>query len=226
MDLNTFGNFVPYSELLASIFGLIYYYKYKNTPVKYFLFLLCYITLTEFTAWFASSNRVESLLFLNENGRYYNFWFYNLLRIVTFITLFFIYLRSINTKRYQKWIKIFIGIYSGLTLINWIFIQSFTFEMSETPKVVGSVFLIITILFYFIELLRSEKIIVFHKTLLFWISVGLLLFYTGTIPFSLKVNGYALIPGIHELFLIIYVLAIIMYLTFTFGFIWSKKESH
>ena len=215
---------VLFFELLASIVGTIYFYKYKHTYLKYFLLLLWYITLTEFTALYASENLV--LGFFNENGRHYNHWFYNLLSIVTFPVLFYIYLKTVENKKYKLWIKIFILSFLTITLFNWLFIQDFRFEMSEIPDVIGSVFLIISILFYFIELLKSEKILLFHKTLLFWISVGLLLFYTGTIPFSLKVNGYALIPGIHNLFLIIYVLAILMYSIFTFGFIWSKKESH
>ncbi len=224
MNISTaiFSDFVLYSELLASIIGSIYFYKYKHTPVRYLLYLLWYITLTEFTSWYASENDVFG--FFDQNGIHYNYWFYNLLKIVTFSTLFFIYLKSINTKKYQEWIKIFFSIYIIITIVNWSILQSFIFEMSETPKIVGSIFLIITILFYFIELLKSDKIVTFHKTLLFWISVGLLLFYSGTIPFTLKTNGYATIPGIHELFLIVYILAIIMYLIFTFGFIWSKKE--
>jgi len=191
-----------------------------KSSVKFFV--LWYITLTEFTARYASDNDV--LGFFNEKGVHYNHWFYNLLNIISFSTFFYIYLKSINTKKYKLWIKIFFIIYIISVVINWLFIQNFAFEMSEIPKIIGSIFLIISILFYFIELLRSEEIVTFHKTLLFWVSVGLLLFYTGTIPFGLKVNGYALIPGIHKLFLIVYVLAITMYLTFTFGFIWSKKE--
>jgi vacuolar-type H+-ATPase subunit I/STV1 len=103
-------------------------------------------------------------------------------------------------------------------------LQDFIKEIPEIPHVLGSIFLIISILFYFIELLKSEKILVFHRLLLFWISVGLILFYAGTIPFMLKWNGYMLIPGVHDLFLIVYILAITMYLIFSFGFIWSKKE--
>ena len=226
MDIDTFRHLALFSELLSAIVGTIFFYKYKHTPLKYLLYLLWYITLTEFTVWFVSSNDVESLLFLNENGRHYSFWFYNILRIFTFTTLFFIYLKSIKTIKYKLVIKTFLITYLVLVIINWLFIQSFIFEISEIPKVVGSIFMIITVIFYFIELLKSDKIIVFHKTLLFWISVGLLLYYSGTIPFSLKYNGYMLIPGIHKLFLINIVLAITMYLTFTFGFIWSKKESH
>jgi len=223
MDISseTLRYFVPFSELLASIVGAIYFYKYKHTVLKYLLYLLWYITLTEFIAWFASIN--DMLGFFNEKGVHYNLWFYNLLRPVTFLTLFFIYLKSLKTKIYQLWIKIFAICYIFILIINWSFIQNFVFEMSESPKIAGSIFLIITVIFYFIELLKSDKIIVFHKTLQFWISVGLLLYYSGTIPFALKWNRF-LLPTVHNLFLINTILALAMYLTFTFGFIWSKKE--
>ena len=222
MDLDSFRNLVLVSELMAAIFGTIYFGKYKNTPLKYFLFLLWYIIITELTAGYASSTK--TLGFINSEGIHYNYWFYNLLRIVTFCTMFYIYHQSISTAKFKKWIKLFAISYISMVIVNWSFIQNFAFEMSELPRILGSIFLIVSIIFYLIELLRSEKIILYHRILLFWISVGFLLFYSGTIPFALKYNGYALIPGIHKLFLIIYILAILMYSIFTFGFIWSKKE--
>jgi len=222
MSIDTFRHIIVYSELLSAIVGTIYFYKYKHTHLRYFLFLLWYITLTEFTGWYASENEV--FVFFDENGIDYNHWLYNLLYLVFFIVVLMIYYRSINNRKHKSWIKIFIMSYIFISLINWIFIQSFIFEMSEIPYVAGSTFLIISIIFYLIQLLKSNEIIIFHRVPLFWISIGLLIFHTGTIPFSLKYNDYALIPDIHELFLIIYILALTMYLIFTFGFIWSNTE--
>lgn len=224
MTINLILEIVKYSELIAAIFGTIYFSKYKNTALKFFLFLLWYITLTEFLSWYSMKYGINELLFIDDKGVRYNWWMYNLLRFITFNCLFFIYYKYLKTKIYKKWIRIFMFIYIITSVINWSFLQSFIWNNSEIPRTIGSIFLIVTILFYFIELLKSEKVLVFHRLLLFWISVGLLLYYAGTIPFALKINGYALIPGIHKLFLIVYILAIIMYLTFTFGFIWSKKE--
>ncbi len=210
--------------LIAAIIGTIYFYKYKHTPLKYFLYLLWYITITEFFSLYTNENEV--LIYIDKSGQKYNLWMFNLLEIITFITLFYIYFRSIKNLNYKFWIKIFIISYIIISIINWSVLQNFILEWSELPYIIGSFFTIGAIVFYFIELLRSEKIVLFHKTLLFWISIGLLLFYAGTIPFSIEMNGYALIPGIriHKLFLIMYILAILMYLIFTFGFIWSKKE--
>jgi len=224
LTINLILEFVKYSELIAAIFGTIYFSKYKNTALKFFLYLLWYITLTEFLSWYSMKYGINELLFINEKGVRYNWWMYNLLRFITFNCLFFIYYKYLKTKIYKRWIRIFMFIYIITSVINWSFLQSFIWNNSEIPRTIGSIFLIVTILFYFIELLKSEKVLVFHRLLFFWISVGLLLYYAGTIPFALKITGYALIPGIHELFLIVYILAIIMYLTFTFGFIWSKKE--
>jgi hypothetical protein len=214
---------VIYSELLAAIAGSIYYFKYKHTVLKYFLFLLWYITITELISWYGSVNDVFGFY---KDGLLYRTWLYNLLRIVTFSSLFYIYFKYLKNDLFKKWIKLFAFVYIIITILNWILWQHFLFERSETPRIIGTIFLIITIIFYFIELLRSDKIVIFYRMLLFWISVGLLLYYSGTLPFVLKWNGYMLLPGIHKLFLIVYILAIIMYLTFTFGFIWSKKESH
>lgn len=223
MEISLIKSSVKYFELLSAIVGTIYFYKYKHTSLKYFLFLLWYIVITEFFSKYASKTGVL-IFYTDDNGNHYTTWFYNLLRFVTFNSLFYIYYRYLNSIKLKKWIKAFFIVYTVIYIANWLFIQNFIKQSSELPRVVGSLFLIITIIFFFIELLRSEKVVVFHRLLLFWVSVGLLLFYTGTIPFALKRNGYALIPGIHELFLIVYILAIMMYLIFTFGFIWSRKE--
>ena len=213
---------IKYSVLIAVITGTIYYYKYKHTYLKYFLLLLWYIAFTEFFGDYILNNDI--LIYTDENGKKYNLWIVNLLYTIFFPVIFYIYLKEIKNNKYRLWIKIFLIGYLIISVMNWYILQNFLTEWSELPFIIGSFSTMVTIIFYFIELLKSDKVAIFHRTLLFWISVGLLLFHAGSIPFTIKINGYALIPGTHQLFLIMYVLAIIMYSTFTFGFIWSKKE--
>ena len=71
-----------YVELLSAIVGTIYFYKYRNTSLKYFLFMLWYITLTEFIGSYASENNV--LVFFDKNGIDFNHWMYNTLYFVFF----------------------------------------------------------------------------------------------------------------------------------------------
>lgn len=212
---------VKYFELISAVVGTIYFYKYRHTSLKYFLFLLWYITLTEFLGSISINN--EILVVFDKNGVKYNYWMFNLLYFILFNTVYMTYLQFIAHPKQKTFIKFFMVFYIITSIINWTFIQNFLYEMSEIPFVIGSILLIIIIIFYFIQLLKSNKIIAFHKDLLFWISVGLLIFHSGTIPFSIKYNGYALLPKIHNLFLIIYILSICMYILFTFGFIFSNK---
>lgn len=222
LSVDLIRGFIKYSVLISAIAGSLYYNKYKKTPIRIFVYLLWYIVFTEFFGDYMIEN--EFLIYIDEDGIKYNLWIVNLLYLLFFPIVYYIYWQIIKGNFYRNLIKIFTFIYVAASIINWIFLQSFITEWSKLPYVLGSIFLIVTIIFYLLELLRSEKILIFHKILMFWISVGLLLFHTGTLPFSLEINGYALIPGIHKLFLIIYILAILMYLIFTFGFIWSKKE--
>ncbi|HHC81052.1 MAG TPA: hypothetical protein ENK46_14320 [Flavobacteriia bacterium] len=214
-----------YIELLAALVGTIFYYKYKHTYLKYFLFLLWYIFLSEFFVRYIIDNKIDFFLHYSKTGIIYTHWVYNILDTISFLVYYYIYYKSMSSnEKYKNWIKKFAIAYIVISILNWSFIQNFFEELQSYLFIIGAIFLIIAILFYFIELLKSEKILVFHKNLLFWISIGLLLYYAGNIPFAAELNGYALIPGIHKLFLIVNILAIIMYLLFTFGFIWSKKE--
>ncbi len=215
-----------YIELLAALVGTIFYYKYKHTYFKYFLFLLWYIFLSEFFVGYIRDNKIDFFLHYSKTGIIYTHWVYNILDTISFLVYYYIYYKSMSSnEKYKNWIKKFAIAYIVISILNWSFIQNFFEELQSYLFIIGAIFLIIAILFYFIELLKSEKILVFHKNLLFWISIGLLLYYAGNIPFAAELNGYALIPGgIHKLFLIVNILAIIMYLLFTFGFIWSKKE--
>ena len=213
-----------YFELLAAITGTIFFYKYKHTYLKYFLYLLWFITFSEFFATYISNHQVKTFLYFDKKDISYNHWIYNILDSVSFLVYYYIFYKATITKKFKFWIKNFAGTYIIFSIVNWIFIQNFLSEMQSYLFIIGAIFLIISILFYFIELLKSEKVLIFHKNILFWISTGLLLYYAGNIPFAAESNGYALIPGIHKLFLIVSILSIIMYLIFTFGFIWSKKE--
>lgn len=210
------------SELIAAITGTLFFYKYKKTPWRFLIIYLWLTVIVEFLGGYITEHKI--LVYIDENGLEYNKWLYNSYDFLSFLCFFYIYYQGIKNTTYKKVIKLFTISYGIISIINWFFIQSIIKESSELPKIIGSLFLIISIILYFIELLKSEKILIFHRMVSFWASVALLIFYAGNIPFSLKWNNYMLIIEMRNLFLIAYILAIILYLIFTFGFIWSKKE--
>lgn len=218
MAIKTIQNFSTITELIAVIFASIYFSKYKNTPAKQMLLALWLIALTEILGWLMAEKKI--LLYENK----YSYWLYNLMSPTWKSIYLFIYLKALKTPFFKKCIRYFIISYFIIIPINWFFIQNFFTELDNIPYIVSSFFIIISTIFYLLELLRSDKIIIFHRKLLFWVSIGLLIFHTGIIPFTLMTNYYSQLNFVHNLYLIIHVLGLIMYLIFTFGFIWSKKE--
>jgi len=221
--LEPYKNAVLYSEIIAAVFSTIFYFKYKNTTFKYVLFILWLIVIKETLGYF---HKELHLYYTDDNGIRYNLWMGNLLSLILYPAYYFIYYKTLHTKKYQSTIRFFTITYLVMYIINWIFFQNFFTESINYPRIFGSLFLTICIIFYFIELLQSEKIIRFHRSVGFWISVGLLIFYTSTIPFTVVQNTYMLASeaSARNIFIIKLVLATAMYLIFTFGFIWSKKE--
>nr|MBK9653417.1 hypothetical protein [Bacteroidota bacterium] len=90
---------------------------------------------------------------------------------------------------------------------------------------VGNLFILVYIIIYFIDLVRSENILKFNQLTTFWIALGMLIFYLGTFPFyglynELTKNLVIFIPAAWVATSLNY----IMYLMFTVGLIWGKPD--
>jgi hypothetical protein len=221
--LDPYRQAVLFSEIIAAILSVVFYFKYKNTAFKYILYILWLIVIKETLGYF---HKELHLYYTDENDIKYNLWMGNILSFILFPAYYFMYLKTFKTERYQLIIKLFLVIFLIIQLINWVFFQHLFTENAVYPRIIGSIFLTICVIFYFIELLQSDKIISFHRLVPFWISVGLLVFYTSTIPFTVVQNSYMLSNdnAVLKIFIIKLILATAMYLIFAFGFIWSKKE--
>lgn len=113
------------------------------------------------------------------------------------------------------------GIYVLLSLYNWTFLQNFMEDLEIFPYLAGSLFLIISIVLFLLETLNSEGEIKLRRHLMFWLSAGLLLYYTGGIPFF---TAFSFIDSIDSsMYLISYGLTVVLDSCFIIGFVWSKE---
>ena len=206
------------SEIIAFILGVVYYKKYFNTNLKYFLFLLGIMLSIELFYTFITDvldKRIEN-----------NTAVYNLLSVLEFCTYFFIYYSFSKKIRHRK-IIFFIGVFYLLSvIINFSFFQklSSTGSFHLYTYAIGALLLVVVIGLYIIEILKSDEVLHIKKSLLFWISSGLLIYYVGVLPFWI---GLPFIPEseLKNASYILFSLSIIMYSCFIFGFIWSKRLS-
>lgn len=172
--LNTFSlstkDFTLYIEVITAVIGSIYFYKYKNSYLKYFLVFLWYIVANEIYGKYLAD-------VLGGN----NFSLYNIYMVINLLFLLSIYWNKLKKSSNKKLIILFAISFITVFIINN-FYKDYTNDFASLPFIVGSSLLIFAIILYFIEILNSEKILHITKDLLFWISFGILLFNVGAIP--------------------------------------------
>lgn len=134
-------------------------------------------------------------------------------------------MKVIAEQRFKKYIKIGVGVFLLFYFSDWIFID-FLKGAFVRSYIAGSGILIFCIILYYISVLQSNLVLIIKTDLLFWISVGLFLFYIGYLPIKIIRTWFYQPGNFIELLLIIQVsLIVVMYLFFLAGFIWMKKRS-
>jgi len=199
-------------EVFTALIGILFFYKIKHTKVlKYFVLSISYVAVNELIGLYIKLNEGINAIIHNV---------YNVITFSFFLILYRSYLK--NPKR-KKTVLIFIILYLTTFVINGFF-ENYLENHQRIPYIIGALFLVITISFYFIEILNSEKVLNAKRNILVWISVGLLIYYVGNIPFRILRNYYVELTDASALFLVNITLTIIKNVCFIIGFIWSEKK--
>ena len=114
-------------------------------------------------------------------------------------------------------------------LFNCVYFLSFIFNQIEKYTVILGALIVCSFMFFYLkELLKSDKIINFQKSLPFWITIAFLLYYLTTIPFytALYVIGIESRKGGVTLFTVQQIIIILTHSLFIGGLIWSSKEKN
>ena len=217
--LNTVGE--PYEtldkfrltfEFLAALVGAIYFFRLKGYW-KWFSVYLLFIFLQE-VIWYKNATFIGILK---------KDYFAYIGIPVQFIFFFWLYaLKSLKKS------KLFIGclVVYLLTLCFPIYFEKSDWVYSFNYNV-GTMLLMVLMVLEFIKQIKTENILKFRQNKMFYVNVGVILFYAGTYPFFVfqedLLNQYRDIwNGYYIYFLIA---NCIMYLLFAASFIWGKERS-
>jgi hypothetical protein len=159
--------------------------------------------------------------------RYQNNYIYNVLTTLQYIYFFLLYYYTMKTRAYRKWVLVFLIFFLIAVLINFILIQPLkvTATFYSYTFTIGAILLIVTIGLFLVEILNTEKVLYFQRYLMFWISIGLIVFYAGIIPYVIAINFLPQLLSSGSMFIIFFLLNFVMYSCFIVGFIASNKFS-
>lgn len=204
--------------LYASVFviSLIKFPLYRHTTLKLLPIILFLTMITEYLGYYLKDVVYDIPL---------NKFIYNLYYLIHFSFFFYIFMRMIENDRFKKNIKIGLVIFWLFFLSDLVFAGIFQSSFART-YIAGAAILIFCIILYYISILQSSLVLVIKNDLLFWVSVGLFLFYIGYIPIKIIKTWFYKPDSFFEFLLVIqFSLIIIMYLFFLTGFLWMKKRS-
>ena len=193
------------------IIALLSYKKYNhNLQLQAWLFFLIYSFITEITAkWFIVSFNIRAIEIYN------TWWLVNSF----FYMLFF--LTKVKQKLKRKVIQGFIAVFCIYIFISLLFFKNYSSVYLVDSWIIGQLLVVLTIMMYYTELLKSDAILNVRYSLFFWISIGALIFNIGILPVFV-ISELIKFQGIFNY--IILGLNMILSLCFIIGFIVSKKE--
>ncbi|SFW38383.1 hypothetical protein SAMN05660313_01341 [Cellulophaga fucicola] len=222
----TWISFIIFSSYsITLILALWRYPKYYDTELKYYPALIAYTLFTEILGAFFMKYPDAFTLPISNFYNNYNIVIYNIYNIVFFLYFFNLYKKFTLNKTHKKLIKAGIVLFISLSIIN-IFTQNILKEGQILTYITGGIILVIIILNYLnqIDWHQNKKEPI--KNFMFWLSWGLLIFYSGYMPIKLSYHfriihnqeSYLLIRTLHLS------LAPIMYLCFIIGFLKMRRK--
>lgn len=217
-------------EILAFVVSLIVYKKYKNTPVKYFIWFLGWIVFVETIGNYPRHLKDYNLEYLIEGTLIErNYWWYTI-SWASVATIFYSWFLSqkYDSNTLKTIIKFCIYGYVLTMLVTAKIDYKLFFEIRPTYITVLNVAIIIlSTVSYLYNLLNSEKLLNAFKSLYFYVAIILLVWWLITTPLNFfeVYNSDSDWDFVAIKWTIKLIANIFMYLGFAFALIFCKPES-
>lgn len=204
---------ITWIECLAALIGLVQYRTVKNSYWKWFVCYLVFVAVAEVFSKFG----LEYFPMLRRF--YYDFFIIP----IEFVFLFWLYARkSLQRKRLFE-------IATAIYLISFV---PHLFSIEETRMInalsytTGVLLLAIMAVMEFNKQVKSDVILQFQENKMFYVNVGVVLFYVGTLPFfAFDAYLYEHEPIIWNYYFIFFLIVVnLMYLLFAASLVWGKSK--
>ena len=199
-------------EGLAALISIIFYRNAKDGYWKYFSFYLILMFFCEvFGKW--GGNIVEY-----DKPKFFNYF------VIPVEFLFFYWLYAAKSLKRPKLFYILSVLYLLSFLPNAYFFEArkIIFSFNYT---FGCLILMILVIMEYYRQVNSSDILHFNKSKMFYINIGVTLFYIGTMPFWTFFSLLNEYPDLFNMYFNYFLISgITMYLLFSISFIWGKQN--
>lgn len=201
-------------EFLCALTAVFNYNKLKNNYWKWFCIYVVMIFIFEMISYFG----------LEAYPDFRKYYFDYL--VIPFQFLFFYWFYACKLLENRVLFRWFCFIYLSVFAITHIFEIEKTRVINELSYSFGVMLLFFLIIMDFFRQIKSDNILKFNISKMFYINLGLFIFYVGTFPFF-AFDGFSFENTKTiwmNYFTVFLFLNNCMYLLFTASFIWGKQD--
>lgn len=216
-------------EILAAVTGIVLFKKYRGTAAEYFIYFLIYIVIYVIIGKYSHFVRDGGILSFLEGTLFEkNYWWFTIFWNIGGTVFFAWYFQKILISYIAKKIlKISLIIFLLISCSEIIFTYPKFFKTAIPLVRLSSLIVILQCVFYyFLEVLQSDKILYFYRSLGFYISCAILILWLIQTPlvfyedyYSLRDKNYVNLRNSINLIGISF-----MYIAYTVGLIVSKPD--
>lgn len=205
-------------ELMACITGFIYWKKLRDSYWKWFVIYLLLIVMTELAALYISYVLKDPVL----NGELYQFFGIP----IQFIFFTWLFGRELKAYPERNWPIFGAALYVVSWIVDTLYFAKLKFSFMSFSYTVGNIVLLILLIVYLLKFINSERVLKYRSSMIFWVCLGLLVFYMGSFPFYALRN--TLYKNYRDIFYTYWYISFgfdyLMYLLFALAFVWGKPK--
>ncbi|MEM9549053.1 MAG: hypothetical protein AAGA77_23905, partial [Bacteroidota bacterium] len=190
------------------LIGLIFSKKYWGTPPGYILIYLVLLLLVEYYGGIISNNH----------------WMYNIQSFAEFLIVSLIFYYSVQSKTSKNIIIVLAGIcFTAIWIELLLITKTYNMYLSYGFGLVSFAIPLMCLVYLF-QLANSEKILNQNRVLLYWMSIGLMIYHLCNLPTTVLINDIFNTQEYNVLYSIQSLSSFMMYSCFIIGFIWSQRK--
>lgn len=219
---------------MGAAFAGIYYLRKRNRPkiedrlLVFYLWLVIFVEIVGIYPLVAYFTNYKFMPFIKGTCFERNLWWFNSYHIIKFAVFYFYFLLQLGSAKKKKFLS-YLGVSFILALILYLIFSGEFFTQQSTLDAVGSTLLLMIIIFlYYFELLKSDKILNFYRSLPFYVSIGLLVWHLSLAPIFIY-NAYFSTQSPNFVALHSFILNIanvVLYLSFILGFLICARSKN
>ncbi|SDR67889.1 hypothetical protein [Gramella sp. MAR_2010_147] len=220
-------------ELLAALAGFWYLKKTINPSFELkllvgFLFFNFAVEILASYTLIAYYTEYEYFGFIKETSFRRNYWLYNIRNVLEYLVFILFFFSQLKTTKFKKVLQITGFLFIPAMILNLMISEVYFEAYSQFTSLVSTFMYVILIFRYFYEMLQSEEILNFYKSMPFYFSVAVVLWYLAITPFLIYSKFYEApnMEFVKMQRLILLIMNIFMYSCFIFGFVYCSGKNN